>query len=325
VKSLVVLSTTVLLALLRFAGRIPASRAIPNRKIVLSALVAVFIFVLAANVSRADSFSAVIAYGDSLSDNGNFHSHLGLPYPPYYDGRFSNGPVTVEQLASMLNAPLYDFAWAGATTGVGSSLDGGTQTSIGYLSLPGMLTELAGYPLPTGLVPSALFFVWGGADDYEAAGSPTVAASNIIEIVTTLQAEGAQHIVVPNLPDLGLTPEFYGSTDATQFSLAFDQALAAGLPQGATLFDAYGLLNAIVSDPGMYGLTNVTQACFNGTTVCSDPNQYLFWDDIHPTEYADGILASEINSSVTPEPSTLVLLGTGVAGLLGFVRRNRMS
>ena len=35
-----------------------------------------------------------------------------------------------------------------------------------------------------------MFFVWGGADDYEVSGSSSVAASNIIEIVKTLQAEG---------------------------------------------------------------------------------------------------------------------------------------
>jgi phospholipase/lecithinase/hemolysin len=298
---------------------------ISHRKILRSVLSVLSALVLFAAAAHADGISAVIAYGDSLSDNGNLFSHVGLPAQPYFQGRLSNGPVTVEQLASMLNAPLYDFAWAGATTGIGNGLDLGTQTSIGFLSLPGMLTELAGYPLPTPLIPTALFFVWGGANDHEAAGSPTVAAANIITIVKTLQAAGAQNIVVPNLPNLGLTPEFYGSVDATQFSLTFNQALVAGLPPGVYLFDTYGLLNGIVSDPSRYGLANVTQACFDGTTVCANPNQYLFWDDIHPTTYADSILASQIRSGVTPEPSTFALLGTGATGLLALVRKRRRS
>ena len=297
---------------------------ITHTKIFRAVLSVLSAFALSTAAAHADGYSAVIAYGDSLSDNGNLFAAVGLPTAPYFQGRLSNGPVTVEQLASMLNTPLTDFAWAGATTGIGNGLDSGTQTSIGFLSLPGMLTELAGYPLPPApLVPTALFFVWGGANDYEAAGSPTVAAANIVTIVKTLQAAGAQNIVVPNLPDLGLTPEFFGSADATQFSQTFNQALAAGLPPGVTLFNTYGLLNSIVANPTMYGFTNVTQSCFDGATVCANPDQYLFWDDIHPTTYADSIVASQIRGGLTPEPSTFVLLGSGAAGLLTLLRRRR--
>jgi phospholipase/lecithinase/hemolysin len=299
---------------------------ITHGKIFRSVLAVLSAFALSAAAAHADGYSAVIAYGDSLSDNGNLFAAVGLPTAPYFQGRVSNGPVTVEQLASMLNAPLADFAWAGATTGIGNGLDSGTQTSIGFLSLPGMLTELAGYPLPPApVIPTALFFVWGGANDYEAAGSPTVAAANIITIAKTLQAAGAKNIVVPNLPNLGLTPEFYGSADATQFSLTFNQALLAGLPPGVFLFDTYSLLNGIVANPAAYGFSNVTQPCFNGTTVCANPNQYLFWDDIHPTTYADSILASQIRGGITPEPSTLALLGTGFAGLLTLVQTRRRA
>jgi len=49
----------------------------------------------------------------------------------------------VEQLATSLGAPLVDFAWVGATTGIGNYGDGGTPTSFGTYSLPGMQTEFA--------------------------------------------------------------------------------------------------------------------------------------------------------------------------------------
>jgi phospholipase/lecithinase/hemolysin len=297
-----------------------------------TALLSTLAVVLLALIStgRAYGYSAAFVYGDSLSDNGNLFAADGGTYPPSppYDGRFSNGPVAVEQLATLLGAPLHDFAWGGATTGIGNEVDGGNQTTLGVDGLPGMLAELAGYPVPPSLIPSSLFVVWGGANDFEVGGSVTSAITNIDTIVGALQAEGATNILVPGLPDLGLTPEFYGDAAATLYSDEFNAGLEATLPKGATYFDTAGLLDQIVADPGEFGLSNVTTPCFNQSTltVCSDPSQYLFWDDIHPTTTADAILAERFNAVVTPEPTSIVLLGSGiVAGVAGLLRRRRAA
>jgi cholinesterase len=273
--------------------------------------------------AHATAYSALFVYGDSLSDNGNLYAATGYPPYPYYMGRFSNGPVAVEQLATRLGIPLYDFAYGGATTGIGNIVDGGTQTSFGYAGLPGMLTELAGAPPPAALAPTSLFVVWGGADDFESGGSLITAVDDIDEIVATLQAEGATHILVPGLPNLGLTPEFYGNPLATLYSEYFNELLQASLPAGATYDNTFNLLNEIDADPSAYGFTNVTTPCFNGISVCADPSQYLFWDDIHPTTTADAILAGQFYNNVTPEPSSLLLVGTCVASLAGLIRRHR--
>ncbi len=284
--------------------------------------------ILISSSAFASSFSSVIVYGDSLSDNGNLYALIGYPPAPYYDGRFSNGPVAAEQLATNLGAPLYDFAVGGATSGVGNYIDGGTQTAVGSLGLPGMQTEVAESAalLASPIVPSSLFLVWGGANDFLTGGSPTVAAANVDAIVAELEGDGAENILVPGLPDLGLTPDFTGDPLATAYTDAFNSALVAGLPGDAIYFDTDNLLNEVVADPAAFGFSNVTTPCFNGTTVCDDPSQYLFWDGFHPTTAADTILADDFeNAAETPEPASWLLLGTGLGLAVVMVLARRRS
>jgi phospholipase/lecithinase/hemolysin len=291
-----------------------------------AALVAIGMAV-SAPLAQADSFSSVIVYGDSLSDNGNLFAVSGFPPPPYYQGRLSNGPVAVEQLASQLGVPLHDFAYAGATTGIGNYSDGGTQTSAGLFGLPGMKVELASSAslLATPIVPTSLFVVWGGANDFTIGGSAPVAVQNVDTIVASLLSVGATHILVPGLPDLGLTPEYMGVAAATAYSQQFNSLLQASLPAGATYVDTFNLLRQVHDNPQAYGLANVTDPCFTGTSLCSNPNQYLFWDDIHPTTAADAIVASQFLGSVTqtPEPSSLLLMASGLTGFVAVIRRGR--
>ena len=89
-------------------------------------------------------FSGLVVFGDSLSDNGNFFAMTGGTFPPapYYQGRFSNGPVAVERLASRLGqsgAQVKDLAGGGAKTGTG-----------GQVAVTGMLSQLASFQAALG-------------------------------------------------------------------------------------------------------------------------------------------------------------------------------
>ena len=303
-----------------------------SRKSAFFAVSVVMMLLAFTSIASADSFSSVIVYGDSLSDNGNLYAATGKPSAPDWNGRASNGPVAVEQLAAMIGTPLHDFAWGGATSGIGNAHDGGTQASFGTDGLPGMISELNGSAplLASPIVPSSLFVVWnGGANDFLTGGSAIQAARNIDLIVSSLQADGAQHILVPGMANLGLTPDYYGNAAASAFALEFNNSLQASLPAGATYFDFPGLFTEILNDPAAFGLTDVRDPCFNGVTVCSDPNQYLFWDGLHPTTAADTIIATDIATDIAPaavpEPTTLLMLGMGLAGVAGMLRRRRAA
>ena len=295
---------------------------------------AVLVVLLLPALAFAGPITSVVVYGDSLSDNGNLYAATGQPPAPYYNGRFSNGPVTVEYLANSLGVPLHDFAWAGATTGIGNVGDNGNTTTPGSVPLPGMLVE---YNSTKALVPGlagALFVVWGGPNDFSAPSplDTTVqqqiarSVGDLLTIVTGLESLGATNILVPGMPDLGLTPKIESmgpaaAAAASAYTNAFNAALMASLPAGVKYFDTASVLRAVVANPAAYGFTNVTAPCFNGSTVCANPGQYLFFDDFHPTTAADALLAKDFASAV-PEPASFVLIGAGLLALR-FARRSR--
>jgi phospholipase/lecithinase/hemolysin len=298
-------------------------------------------------VAGATTFSGMYVFGDSLSDNGNLYSTtyaaLGTGYPaaPYYNGRFSNGPVAAEDMANMLGVSgnFHDFAYGGATSGVGNYADGGTVSSSGVFGLPGLAGEIGGYTSTFGSAdPNALYMVWAGPNDYVAGSTDyALAASNVASSIQSLYDTGARHFLVANMPDLSMTPDYFGSADAQSFAVGFNGLLAtdlAGLDTAGaqlTQFDTFGLFNDVLADPSAYGFANVSDPCYTGSylvansgTVCSDPSQYLFWDGFHPTATGHQILANAMVTSVVPVPASALLMASGLV-LLGVQLRRRAS
>ena len=77
--------------------------------------------------AQAVDYSGLFAFGDSLSDTGNLLTLTGTqPVAPYSNGRFSNGPVWVQDLSTSLGlGPVTpsllggnDYAYGGAQTGL---------------------------------------------------------------------------------------------------------------------------------------------------------------------------------------------------------------
>jgi phospholipase/lecithinase/hemolysin len=261
-------------------------------------------------------------------------------------------------LAANLGLPLTpsllggrDFAFGGADTGVGNyfSVYPGVPMEINtfFSGSPqtGTLAQVQSFVGTGGTIaPDGLTVLWAGPNDIFTAltldpvtfaqnPAPviTAAINNLSGEVIALYGAGARTILLPGMADLGKIPFGLASGNSaglTAVSAAFnfflDQAigpLELGLP-GLNIigFDTFSFVDAAIANPGAHGFTNVTDPCFDGAVVCENPDQYVFWDLVHPTARAHLILGNAFTAAVVPEPTTVALMAIALA-VLGFTRR----
>jgi phospholipase/lecithinase/hemolysin len=257
------------------------------------------------------SYSTLYAFGDSLSDVGNDYSlSLGvLPTPLIYsDGRFSNGPLWVQDLAKDLGLGAVkasldggrDFAYGGAETG------SETLHSITPIDLP---SQLGANDLQDAIPEYA-------TNQTAALTDIQQAVNNEVAFVKDLAALGARNFVILNVPDLGKTPADRAvASTASNLSALYDQELNTSLAALATsdnlaihLVNTYALIDEAVADPAAFGLKNVTTPVWTGNyenpfsghlnATGKAQNAYLFFDHLHPTATGHLALANAAYASL---------------------------
>jgi phospholipase/lecithinase/hemolysin len=315
---------------------------------------AILVLIAAPSGARAGTIDAIYAFGDSLSDVGNVFALTGIPVAPYASGQFSNGPVWVQGLAAGLGlAPLTPSVLGGTDYAYGSGETGNASfdTSNPVTNILGPTGQLAQYEATHATAdPNALYTIWIGSNDLTdipAGSTPTqvaadiaIIAANIDTTIGTLAGLGAKNFLIVTVPDLGKSPAAIatgplGVATATALSGSLDSTLVNGagpIPSLGNLaaldglnlkvLDTFSLVDAIVANPSAFHLTDVTDPCLTGgTTVCANPNQFLFWDQLHPTAAVHAIVAADAFTLVTPEPSSVWLTGAGFLGLCLLARR----
>ncbi|KAJ1722191.1 hypothetical protein LPJ53_003365 [Coemansia erecta] len=276
---------------------------------------------IAAPVSNTPN---LIIFGNSLSDVGNAAALTNSP--AYWNGRYSNSYVWNEYAAKLLGMNLVNKAYGGATSN--NDLSPATSGSISIPSLHDQVTTwLEQNPSPSqyNLDNDVIEIEIGGNDIlHRAAGllAGTVdvnefaseLAATISSDIKSLSDAGYKNINLWNLPAVDKTPIItgYGAGSLVKplvallnqsVKSAVDGVIASdSKASNVHILDVNGLME-IALQPNVLsalGITDSTDACLTqdssgNTSVCSNPDEYFFYDGVHPASrmhYLWGVAAA---------------------------------
>ncbi|KAJ7956406.1 GDSL esterase/lipase [Quillaja saponaria] len=136
-----------------------------------------------------------------------------------------------------------------------------------------------------------------------------------------LHRQGARQLMLFGLGPMGciplqrvLTTSGNCQVRTNKLALSFNKAsneliedLSKQLPDASYRFgDAYDVVNDVIENPSKYGFENSDSPCCSfgrirpaltcipASTLCKDRSKYVFWDEYHPSDSANEIIAKEL-------------------------------
>ena len=321
--------------------------------VAVAALAATSSFGQTPTFSRVVVFGDSLSDTGNVRARTNSKSSGTIDYPShtfnYDNGRFTNDNATDpgsnlyagvwhEQLAqsflgltaasnSLGGATGLNYAFGGATTNNGTHEEA-TVAGI-TITIDDMGKQMDDYFAQHVIDAAALYIVWGSGNDIRndpSSTSVTATVGRVANLVNRLATAGAKYIMVPNVPPIGATPADAGTPKGAaenQAAAQYRKELAASLDalqstlssQGFTPAiyrpDAWADVVRIFSNGPRFGFTNVDNPAQGNSSA--SPDQYLFWDDIHPTtagHYRLAVAAYTAIAGPTPSPAKTVNIST---------------
>ncbi|KAJ3410340.1 hypothetical protein HDV05_003870 [Chytridiales sp. JEL 0842] len=311
--------------------------------------------------SQTVNFTHVVAFGDSYTDNGNINKIKGPVINfPFWEGRFTNGPVWVEYLASkhLSNATLLDYAVSSAVTNF-ETLRGSKSFTQVDREIPDLPRQFINYEndirnrnLTNLLDPDkTLYVMFAGINDVmyrfmqKENPIPEVVSKYQLSFVQNqlLGQVKAKNVMVLNIPAMEVLPMLtdtiaQSTVDRIERSNILLQNGLANLQSqnpNIKLFytDLHTLYRSFLFPNSLLDTYNITAGiygvCFTGPTVndaCKNPENYMNFDALHPTTRAHEMVAEVVGSVlgfgkvVEPSNQVLVASGAGRVSPFGFWR-----
>jgi phospholipase/lecithinase/hemolysin len=172
-----------------------------------------------------------------------------------------------------------------------------------------------------------LYIIWAGGNDYYADSNVEPTVANLIEsiklIINHNPSSGKRYFLIPNLPDLGNTPFIKKNPDRkeklSQKTSQHNKILKEELEKLINNPDYKDKIAIVQLDIAKFFVDtinsgkdpatpiNSTDTCYSKSytesdgEVCKDPENYLFWDEVHPTQYAHCLIANFAEKRLTEE------------------------
>ena len=296
-----------------------------------------------AGAASLNGFTSFWTIGDSLSDPGNLYAATGGTQPaspPYYEGRFSNGPVWAETVAK-------SFEDEGLATG-NFAFGGAKALPDPAAQVPGLAAQLGLFAATSASYLGArpVVSIWMGANDLifdgiandDARAVGRAAAKAVGAAAAALADFGVRDVMMFTMPDLAETPRYALSQDADERaearagSAAYNRTLDRQIEKlgkaGMNVIevDTAALFKALIADPTKFGVANATVPCLvPGHPACSAEmaDSLAFFDPVHPNAVIHGEIAEIALGKIAPVPAPLpaALLLSGLALLVAARRR----
>ena len=261
-------------------------------------------------------YDAIYVFGDSYCDVGNIFVATGgaIPSAPYYNGRFSNGPIWIDHVANVWGLPMTASLVGGTDYAFGGAYVTSAQVTP-FGNIPSVPQQVELYLTQHGgkADPNALYVIEGGGNDILGANGVSAEALGyqialgIAESELLLRRAGAKNFLIPDLLDVGQLPAAKANTSfATAASVATNKALELVLGTEELLervnihrIDVFSLFHDVAADLTHFGFVDITDPCLTPPLLCADPDHTLFWDEEHPTEFGHAFFAVTVEASLS--------------------------
>jgi outer membrane lipase/esterase len=264
-------------------------------------------------------FYTVVTFGDSNTDTGNVYNitnHQWPLVPPYYQGRFTDGPVWIERLniSNILN-----YAYGDATIDNDNLITGFTGPNM--TPVPGIRQQIVAYLadhyMDTIDLSCTLYIIWASGNEYliNSSLSADIVVEALLTAVYDLLVIEIEHLIIINVPPLQSFPENDKNKILSTVIDEHNNYLVSNIIQiqleyptiSIQIFDVNSLITKILANNSIYTL-NTIDKCWNIVnnsiiSQCINPNQYVFIDDYHFTSIIHQIIADNIHQFIVSSSS----------------------